>query len=125
MTFLRYRHVEISRGCGFIFTCVYTDDLLQLCIFRYSVALAESLCTKLYIQSPYKAIHSASYVYTGRFLSQAQHCDLMAVHLRKKIYFTEKSECYLYLKFLHLKCKSIPVLTCDMYCIYILCKYMW
>jgi len=83
--FLCYRHLEISRGCGFIFTCVYTDDLLQfLCKFEYSVVLAESLCTKLYIQSPYKAIHSASYVYTGRLFSQAQHCDFMAVHLQKK-----------------------------------------
>ena len=80
---------ESQEAVAYIFTYVYTDDLLQFLLYKYSAVLAESLCTKLYIQSPYKAIHSASYVYTGRLFYQAQHCDFMAVYLQKKIFYQE------------------------------------
>jgi len=75
---------NLKRLWLYFYLCIYWWFAAVLCKFEYSVVLAESLCTKLYIQSPYKAIHSASYVYTGRLFSQAQHCDFMAVHLQKK-----------------------------------------
>ena len=91
MTFFCVTGIWKSQEAVALFLPVYILMICcSLCKFKHSAVLAESLCTKLYIQSPYKAIHSASYVYTGRFFSQAQHCDFMAVHLQEKKLFYQK-----------------------------------
>ena len=78
---------NLKRLWLYFYLCIYWWIAAVLFVCKYSIVLAESLCKYLYIQPLYKAIHSASCAYTGRFLSQAQHCDLMAVHLQKYFIF--------------------------------------